>query len=1024
MSTKILILRETVWKDFNIDFFATKDNLDILNFESVNELPQTFSQDIYSAILVLVQKINSDLIDYIKKLRVFNNNQIIFVLGTITNKEFLKQISILENSYFFEKTSFLQDQVEQLFQQLSDLSKNFIISSQANEKIRKLILDSPENILTVNSDGMVIGVNSAFKKNFGFSENQIVNNHVNKFIPNYRFDDILNFKAEISYNKISTTFMDKNGRIVPVEIKIVPNPNFRSQFYLYVSDLTEKVTYNRLLEKQNRFFTDLKVLIDELFTSIKAKDDRWKEYLIKLFKCDNVFQFYISNFKNISSTDLNWNKLGDEKKEIVNQLLPYLKGFDKKTEVKVIDFNEKEDIFQIARSAVFIPVSGNKKNQIIILLYANHFEPDVYTNSALKILKSVFSFLEDTSEHIKKSTEINRSFKEIVENALDGIYRSTLDGKMVYANPALIEMLGYNSMSDLEKLHIEKDLYEKADVRSNFVASLTTQKGVKNFVANLKKKNGEHVTVLEHAHLVKRENEEEYIEGVLRDISESRQLESNLKNTKLFSNNLIEYASVIITVKNTEYIYLVWNKKAEQVTGYKKEEVLGKSDIFKKLYPDEKYRTFIKQQFSEYFFQNSETPIEVDLMTKTGQKKTISWTAVQLKAEDGSSVTVDFGIDITEMRNLEKRFNENRQMELFNSVTDKIAREYKTLVSAVLKPFEQLGNSAGSENFDRLIKETEQRLKEADQFSDLITSLSAHNKGKIKNTDPDEVIEHSIYFLNKTIPSSIKIEAELNARGLVDLDEAQLNQIILNLALNSVSALKEGGQISIKTRICDGKSEPFLIMNSAVKENFFKLVFTDNGKGMDETIKSRMFEPFFTTSSDRKSKGLGSTLILNIVKSAKGFIDVDSQKDKGTTITIYLPVRNSPQSKNKAIPRKEAKILVVDDQQIIRELLSDLANTDGYTTLLAKDGMEGLKLFEEKHQEIGLAILDIIMPKLYGSELYYRIKKIKPDVKVIITYGHHDPQIKQQLKKDGVDGFLPKPFDIQSARDQIRTLLP
>ena len=115
---------------------------------------------------------------------------------------------------------------------------------------------------------------------------------------------------------------------------------------------------------------------------------------------------------------------------------------------------------------------------------------------------------------------------------------------------------------------------------------------------------------------------------------------------------------------------------------------------------------------------------------------------------------------------------------------------------------------------------------------------------------------------------------------------------------------------------------------------------------------------------------------------------------------------------------------MVDDQQIIRELLSDLANTDGYTTLLAKDGMEGLKLFEEKHQEIGLAILDIIMPKLYGSELYYRIKKIKPDVKVIITYGHHDPQIKQQLKKDGVDGFLPKPFDIQSARDQIRTLLP
>ena len=235
--------------------------------------------------------------------------------------------------------------------------------------------------------------------------------------------------------------------------------------------------------------------------------------------------------------------------------------------------------------------------------------------------------------------------------------------------------------------------------------------------------------------------------------------------------------------------------------------------------------------------------------------------------------------------------------------------------------------------------------------------------------------------------------------------------------------MPQGGTINISTFVCYADRERFLIQNNAVNQEYLKVTFSDTGLGMEHEVKNRIFEPFYTTSKDMTRKGLGATLIYNIVHAANGFINVETKLKEGTTITLYLPLISSQKDVSNFRENINTKILIVDDQKVIREFLKDMANTDGYSTILAEDGQEALKLFENNYKDVGLAIVDIVMPRMYGNELYYKMKKINPDLKVLIISGHINEDIKKQLIKDGVDGYLPKPFDVKSTREQIRTLL-
>ncbi|KAA3617270.1 MAG: PAS domain S-box protein [Calditrichaeota bacterium] len=1026
---KILILRDNFWHNSAKKLIESDENIDILTFDAIDELPLSFGNEIYGGIFFLVNKTSNDLVEYIKKLRLYNNEQTIFVLGTAANKEVINKISDINNCLSFEKSSFFEEQLILLFNQLKDISQLHRQCEQNTHNIKKFIANSPECIITANHKGNLLNINQVFCDIFNYNPTQLINTNIDSYIPGYSFEEYLFFTRDPENNKkLITTFLDGAGQIKPVEINIIKSPQSENEFFLYLKSKSEDLNIRRMLDNQNKSFADLRELLNQFF-HISNSNSNLKvlgNYIKQIVNCDTIINCPVveSNFKNKFIVD--FENIAKQDQDAVSALKGVLETILKKPEISTFNFFNENDahkeIIQFGRTATFIPIVNTHVVEIVILLYANPYEPDEFVMDIYKIVQDMarYRYLAEGKGELKKESF---NFKEIVESALDGIYRSTIEGEVIYANPAFLDILGYKTIDQVKRNKVAFDFYPTENEREEFLNSLKHEKTVNNYVSNLKTRTGKLIKVLEHAHLITDDEGNSYIEGIIRDISENKQLENNLKNTRFFANELIEKANIIITVVAENGDYLVWNKKAEQVTGYKKEEILGASDIMDKLYPDEKYKNYVIHKRNEHIAENSSTPIEVKLVSKTGKEKIIRWTAVEIKAEHNNSVVVNFGIDTTEMRHLEKRFTETRRMDVFNSVTDKIAQQYNQIITSLTKSLDEIKEISAPETY-AAFRDAELVMQEAHQFSDQILNLSGKQLSKAETAvDPDQIIENSIHILKNTIPESIKIDADLNSRGFVTVSEAQLNKVMLNLALNAVAAMPQGGDIFITSRVCKTDTDSFLIQNNAVNQNYLKVVFRDTGSGMNSSTIDRLFEPFFTTSKDASRKGLGASLIFNIIRSANGYIDVESEPNKGTTISFYLPFIHERRAVKSAKQSQLSKILIVDDQQVIREFLKDMANTDGYSTFLAEDGMEGLKIFEENHSEIDLAILDIIMPKMYGNELYYKIKEIKPELKVLITSAHTNKKIKQQLIKDGVDGFLPKPFDVQSAREQIRVLL-
>jgi len=1026
---KFLILRDNFWHNSAQKLIESDENIDILTYDALDELPLSFGSEIYVGIFFLVNKTSGELVEYIKKLRLYNNEQTIFILGTCTNKDIIKKISEINNCFLFEKTSFFDEQLILLFNQLKNVSQLQKQCDQNAQNIKSFIANSPECIVTANNKGVLFNINKVFCDTFNYTPTQLINTNIDNYIPGYSFEEYLLFTRDPENSKkLITTFLDGSEQINPVEINIIKSPQMGDEFFLYIKNKSEVIKYRRTLDTQNRGFADLRQLFSQFFhvSNTGSNQKALNNQIKKIVNCDTIIHCPVleSDFKN--KYVINHNDISKEERDAVKALNGLIETNLKRPEISVFNFfNENEahkEIVQFARTVVFIPIVNSKVEKIIILFYANQYEPDAFVLDIYKIIQDITRYQSTSEENDLKNDQVY-NFKEIVESAVDGIYRSTVEGEVIYANPAFLKMLGYKSIEQLKNDQVALDLYSLKKDREEFVANLKHEKVVNNYIVNLKTKSGKLIKVLEHAHLVVDKNRKSYIEGIIRDISQNKQLESNLQNTRFFANELIDKANIIITVTADNGDYLVWNKKAELVTGYTKDEILGGSDILEMLYPDEKYRNYVIHKRVEHIAEKSSSPIEAKLLTKSGKEKILRWTAVEIKAEDENSVVVNFGIDITEVRHLEKRFTETQRMDVFNSVTDKIAQQYNQIITSLTKSLDEIKEISSVETYEAF-RNAEHAMLEAHQFSDQILNLSGKQSSKSGSAvDPDEIIEHSIHILKNTIPESIDIDAELNSRGFVTISEAQLNKVMLNLALNSVAAMPDGGNIIITTRVCETNKDNFLIQNNAVNQNYLKVVFRDTGKGMNSTTIARLFEPFFTTSKDASRKGLGASLIFNIIRSANGFIDVESEVKKGTIITFYLPFIHESKGVKSPEQTQLSKILIVDDQRVIREFLKDMANTDGYSTFLAEDGMEGLKIFEENQEEIGLAILDIVMPKMYGNELYYKIKKLKPDLKVLITSGHTNKKIKQQLIKDGVDGFLPKPFNVQSAREQIRVLL-
>jgi CheY-like chemotaxis protein len=325
-------------------------------------------------------------------------------------------------------------------------------------------------------------------------------------------------------------------------------------------------------------------------------------------------------------------------------------------------------------------------------------------------------------------------------------------------------------------------------------------------------------------------------------------------------------------------------------------------------------------------------------------------------------------------------------------------------------------------------------IKAAERAADLTRQMLAyagHGPSHRQSVDLNELIRENLRLLEVAVPKHVTLSSRLsNHLPSLNADVGQLQQVVMNLILNGAEAIDTTeGTVKVTTETCeitDGSELPWSYLTERpLPGSYVVLSVIDTGAGMDSTTLSRVFDPFFTTKT--KGRGLGLAAVLGIVRGHKGALQVESEPGKGAIFHIYLPAEKMPDSQRHSFGNDEVgtgalpsgHVLIIDDEEPVRDAVTDILEMAGVGVLAAADGTSGLALFRERRSEIGLVLLDLSMPGLSGEQTLRGLHKIDPDVCVIVSSGYDFEGVCSRIGPDVQVNFMQKPYNIDTLLETI-----
>ncbi len=386
-------------------------------------------------------------------------------------------------------------------------------------------------------------------------------------------------------------------------------------------------------------------------------------------------------------------------------------------------------------------------------------------------------------------------------------------------------------------------------------------------------------------------------------------------------------------------------------------------------------------------------------------------------------------IDITEKKRLEERLMRSQKLEAVGTLAAGMAHDFNNLLTAILGYSGiMLKMVREGDAFYKPTSVIHDAAKRGAELGKKILTVTRKEKREAKPVNLNDIIIHSMDLLQRSLPKNIEIIMKLaDALPLTNADPTQMQQVMINLAVNARDAMPDGGKLILETAVA-GQGNGTSDSVDAGGTGFIKLSVSDTGTGIDSETQAKIFDPFFTTKDVGKGTGLGLYIVHSIISNHGGYINLYSEKQKGTRFNLYLPVAKGAAE---AAPHEAmdvsgtGTILVIDDEPDVRELCKDVLVPLGYRVLLAESGSAGLNLYREKRNEISLVILDIVMPKMGGNEVFHALRTINKNVKILLYsgYGHANFAGIDELLKRGAAGFVQKPFSGQDIGVAIKKAL-
>lgn len=636
------------------------------------------------------------------------------------------------------------------------------------------------------------------------------------------------------------------------------------------------------------------------------------------------------------------------------------------------------------------------------------------------------AFMIDITERLRMEEALREKeewYRTLVEESFDGMFIQR-GPKILFANSRLHEMLGYGErgLEGLDHWMIYHPDYQ-ALTRERGMARMRGEDVVSQYEVKLQRKDGSCFDGEISARGVTVKGEPGVLVWV-KDVSKRKRAEEAQRRLATVVEQAAEAVVVTDTTGNIHYV----NPAFERVSGYSRNEVIGQNP-----------RLLKSGKHDEAFYKNLWDTITRGENWKgifINKKKdgTLYHTETTISpVRDSGGKIVNFVAvkrDITKQLELSQQLLQARKMEAVGTLAGGIAHDFNNLLQ-VTQGFSELllaQKEAGDPEHADLLKIFHAAKNGAELVQRLLTFSRKVEIKPVPLNLNNQVIQVE-KLLARTIPKMIEIRQDLTGDlARIHADPSQVEQVLVNLAINARDAMPEGGRLTIGTANVRLDSEWCKAHIGSKPGAYVLLTVSDTGQGMDSAILSHVFEPFYTTKPLGRGTGLGLATVYGIVQQHGGYITCESELGRGTTFKVYFPAIETTAPPDVEEPGElpahgSETLLLVDDEEFVGELGARILTKAGYTVLTAGDGQEALDLFKKERSRISLVILDLIMPKMGGKDCLKGLLTIDPKLKVLVASGLSENSSPRQSIEMGAKGFVSKPFRIKEFLGQVRKIL-
>jgi PAS domain S-box-containing protein len=648
------------------------------------------------------------------------------------------------------------------------------------------------------------------------------------------------------------------------------------------------------------------------------------------------------------------------------------------------------------------------------------FDPEHLVNLCEKIhreqsLVRVEKLLEERTEKLRTS---ERKYRSLLGYVPEIVIVHDTDGIILHINDVGAERLGW-AVSDLVGKSLSEIILPDCAAQVSGHVEQTVGKGSCNFETTYTSSASQLIEAEVNERPIEFEGKQAIL-SVGRDITKRKQAESE----RVLLSTAVEQATDIIIITDTEGKIQYVNPAFERITGYTSAEVLGKNPSILKSckHNEDFYRTMwetikrgevwtghiVNKKKNGTLFEEDATVTPI----RNAQGDVASYVAVKR--------------DVTLEVAMEEQLRQSRKLEELGSLAGGVAHDFNNLLTGILGYVSILkANARKEDDVFRAAAVIEKAATRAAQLTEQLLGFARRGKHRNIPVDLHKSIQAVVNLLSGTIEKNIAITQDMRADSPLILgDPGQIEQVILNLAVNARDAMPEGGKLVFTTDVVELDELYCRIHTDATPGRYVMVSIDDTGYGIGKDVMERIFEPFFTTKEQGKGTGMGLAMVYGIVKNHGGSIQVYSEPGYGAAFKFYLPLASTPTAAEAESRQDEpisgiGRILVVDDEEIVRQTATELLSHLGYDVNTVSDGRKAVEYYKEFGDRIDLVVLDMVMPRMGGRDCFRTLKEINPHVKAVLSTGYSLDSTMHEILDEGIIAFAQKPYQMKKLAEVV-----